>query len=223
VWKWVCTLCNPLLHCIHYLVFTRPSAADWVAIMIGQGDYSISLYIVQFSMFTSVACALGPKCYHVLNWFFLPKPGFLIFGEFIWIFFQWQKSLKNQYPPPPTFWIQILPNKFPLNPAQQDLFNNNTKGTFQFLQNFQLQFNWIFSEEIIQYSRTFCTTSPNIHGTKQAHATLVVKSFPKTPWTRSEASQFGGSHNYKTRNKIKQNKTIQYKTKQNKTNYLLPS
>jgi hypothetical protein len=41
----------------------------------------------------------------------------------------------------------------PLNPAHQDL-SNNTKGTFQFLRIFQLGFNFIFSEEIIQYSRT---------------------------------------------------------------------
>ncbi len=34
-------------------------------------------------MITSVACAIGPTFYHVLKWFFLPKPGFL---EFIWIF-----------------------------------------------------------------------------------------------------------------------------------------
>jgi hypothetical protein len=31
---------------------------------------------------------------------------------------------------------------------------------------------------------------------KQAHASLLVESFPKTP---SEASWFGGSHNYKTK------------------------
>jgi hypothetical protein len=34
-------------------------------------------------------------------------------------------------------------------------------------------------------------------GTK-AHAPLLVESFPKTPRTQSEASWFGGSHNYKT-------------------------
>jgi hypothetical protein len=34
------------------------------------------------------------------------------------------------------------------------------------------------------------------------HAPLLVDSFPKTPRTGYEASQFGGSHNYK----IKQNK-----------------
>jgi hypothetical protein len=44
------------------------------------------------------------------------------------------------------------------------------------------------------------------HGTKPMPL-LLVKSFPKTPRTRSEASLlFGGSHNYNT--------------KQNKTNYL---
>jgi len=34
-----------------------------------------------------------PKCYHVLNWFCLPKPGF--FG--IYLSFQRHKSLLNQY------------------------------------------------------------------------------------------------------------------------------
>jgi hypothetical protein len=56
---------------------------------------------------------------------------------------------------------------------------------------------------MIQYSKTFALhvqTSWN-----QAHAPHLVKSFPKTPRTRSEASPFGGSHNYKT----KQNKTNQ--------------
>jgi len=33
---------------------------------------------------------------------------------------------------------------------------------------------------------------------EQALAPLLVESFPKTPRTRSEASRFGGSHNYKT-------------------------
>ncbi len=39
-----------------------------------------------------------------------------------------------------SFWIQILPNKIPSNPPHQDLFKN-TKGAFQFVQNFQLCFN----------------------------------------------------------------------------------
>jgi hypothetical protein len=37
----------------------------------------------------------------------------------------------------------------------------------------------------------------------QAYAALFIESFPKTPITQSEASQFDGSHKYK-----------------NKTNYL---
>jgi hypothetical protein len=68
--------------------------------------------------------------------FFLPKPGFL---EFIWIF-----SGRNH--------LKI----------NQDI-SNNTKGTFQFLLNFQLRFNLIFSDKIIQYLRTFALqvqTSP---------------------------------------------------------------
>jgi hypothetical protein len=43
------------------------------------------------------------------------------------------------------------------------------------------------------------------HGTK-ARAAVLVQTFPKTPRTQSEAYRLGGSHNYKT--------------KQNKTNYL---
>jgi hypothetical protein len=45
--------------------------------------------------------------------------------------------------------------------------------------------------------------------TRLVHPSLLVESFPKIPRTQSEASQFSGSHNYKT--------------KQNKTNYLLKS
>jgi hypothetical protein len=52
----------------------------------------------------------------------------------IYLNFQWQKSLKNKYlPHSESKSYQIIP----LNPAHQDL-SNNTKGTFQFLQNFQL-------------------------------------------------------------------------------------
>jgi hypothetical protein len=64
------------------------------------------------------------------------------------------------------------------NPAHQDL-SNNTNGTLQFLQNFGLRFNLIFSEEIIQYSRAF---APQVQTSwNQADAPLLVESFPKTP------------------------------------------
>jgi hypothetical protein len=44
--------------------------------------------------------------------------------------------------------------QIPLNPAHRDL-SDNTKGTSQFLWNFQLRFNLIFSEEIIQHFGAF--------------------------------------------------------------------
>ncbi len=61
----------------------------------------------------------------------------------------------------------------------------------------QLLFNLIFSEEIVQYSRTF---APQVQTSwDQAHSPLLVQSFPNTPRTQSEASWFSRSHNYKTK------------------------
>jgi hypothetical protein len=65
----------------------------------------------------------------------------------------------------------------PLNPVHQALSNNTTKGRFHFLQSFQLQFNLIFSEEIIPYSRTFALQVQKT-AWNQAHAPLLIKSFP---------------------------------------------
>jgi hypothetical protein len=145
---------------------------------------------LELLVLTSVACAVGPSVTMSSTDFSFQKPGF---WEFIWIFSS-RNHLKVNI-------SHILPNKIPLNPAHQDL-SKNTKGTFKFLRKSQLQFNLIFSEEIIQYSRTFAEqvqTSWN-----QAHAPLLVESFPKIPRTQSEASWFRGSHNYKT----KQNKLL---------------
>ncbi len=82
----------------------------------------------------------------------LPRPQ-LIFPSKTWfsgiyLNFQQQKSLENHYLPHSK---SKLTKYIPLNHAHQDVFKN-IKGTFEFLQNFQLQFNLIFSEEIIQYS-----------------------------------------------------------------------
>ncbi len=85
----------------------------------------------------------------------------LVFWNLFGIFSN-RNHLKNQYLPHSE--SKFLSNKIPLNPAHQDL-SINTKGTFQFLRNFQLRFSLIFSKEIIQYSRTFASqvhTSPNI-------------------------------------------------------------
>jgi len=47
----------------------------------------------------------------------------------------------------------------------------------------------MINEEIIQYSRTFALQVQM--SWNQAHASLLVESFPKTPRTRSEAFQVG--------------------------------
>jgi hypothetical protein len=61
----------------------------------------------------------------------------------------------------------------------------------------QLQFILIFSEEIIQYSRTF---APQVQTAwNQGHSPLLIESFPKTPRTRSETPWFSRPHNYKTK------------------------
>jgi hypothetical protein len=89
----------------------------------------------------------------------LPHPQ-LIFPSKTWffgIYLNFQRQKKNQYlshSESKSYQINSIKS------SHQDL-SNNTKGTFQFLQNFQLQFKLIFSEEIIQYSRTFAPR-PNI-------------------------------------------------------------
>jgi hypothetical protein len=69
-----------------------------------------------------------------------------------------------------------LTNSIPLNLAHQDL-SKKTKGTFQFLRIFQLQFNLIFNEKIIQHSRTF---APQVQTSwNQAHAPFLSKAFQR--------------------------------------------
>ncbi len=154
---------------------------------------------------TSLVCVflcLGPKCYHVLNWFFLPKPGFLK----IYLNFQQQKSLLNQYLPhskSKSYQINSIKS------CSSRSFQTTPKADSPFLPNFQLQFNFIsFSvKKSFNIQRTFAVqvqTSWNRAHAPQAHAPLlvVVESFPKTPRTRSEASQFSESHYYKKQNKL---------------------
>jgi hypothetical protein len=90
--------------------------------------------------------------------------------------FQCQKSFSNQYLPhseSKSYQINSIKSS-----AHQDL-SENTKGTFQFFQKFQLRFNLIFSEEIIQYSRNFCTSRPNTM--KPSQCTPPRETFPKRP------------------------------------------
>jgi len=51
--------------------------------------------------------------------------------------------------------------------------------------------------KIIQNSRTFTSQVQLLWN--QTNAPLLIKSFPKIPRTWSKALQFGGSHNYKTK------------------------
>jgi hypothetical protein len=63
----------------------------------------------------------------------------------------------------PTFWIQILPNFFPLNLAHQDLSNNTPKASSNSSENFSydlIQFNLQWRNHSI--FKNFCTASPNI-------------------------------------------------------------
>jgi hypothetical protein len=98
---------------------------------------------------------------------------------FFWNLFEFSvvEIVLNQYFPHfESKFYQINSIKF----THQDL-SNNTKGTFQFFQNFQLWFNLIFNEKIIQYSKKIASqvqTSCN-----QAHAPILIESFPKTPKT----------------------------------------
>jgi hypothetical protein len=100
-------------------------------------------------IFTSATCAVvGPSVTSSSTDFSLQN---LVFLEFIWIF-----SGRNY------FKINISHNSesksYQINSIKScssRSFQQHTKGTFQFLRNFQLRFHLIFSEEIIQYSRTF--------------------------------------------------------------------
>ncbi len=135
---------------------------------------------------TSVSCAVGPSVTTSSTDFSFQN---LFFG--IYLNFQQQKSLKNQYLPHSESKSHQINS---IKSCSSRSFHS-TKGTFQFLRNFQLRFNFISSEEIIQYSRTFALqvqTSWN-----QACAPLLVEGFPKIPRTQCEASWFSGCHKYK--------------------------
>jgi hypothetical protein len=117
----------------------------------------IALFYWAFHIVSLVWPVPLAQYYHVLNWFFIPKPGFL---KFIWIFRRnhLKVNISHILNPNLTKWI-------PLNTAHQDL-SNNTKDTFHFLQKFQLWFNLIFSEktfniqELLHYKSKHPGTRP---------------------------------------------------------------
>ncbi len=126
----------------------------------------------------------------VLPCFQLIFPSKSWYLEFIWIF-----SSRNYLNINISHILNPnLTKQTPLNPAHQDL-SNNSQGTFQFLRNFQLQLNLIFKWRNHSRTSTLQVQMP----WNQADAPLLLESFPKRRRTWSEASQFGGSHKYKTK------------------------
>jgi hypothetical protein len=99
---------------------------------------------------------------YILNWFFFPKSGFL--G--IYLNLQRQKSFKKSISPHNSESKSYQINSIKSCSSSRIFPTTPTKGTFLFLWNSQLPFNIISSEEIIQYSRNFCTTSPKHHEAK---------------------------------------------------------
>jgi hypothetical protein len=127
-----------------------------------------------------------------------PQPIFPLKTWFFGIYlnFQQQKSLKNQYLP------HSESKSYQLNSIK-----SCSSRSFQYHPRhipippkFPATILFNLSEEIIQHSRTFALQVQTPWN--PAHAPLLVESFQKRPRTRSEASQFSGSHKYKT----KQNK-----------------
>ncbi len=138
-----------------------------------------------------MAWSIGPSIIASSTDFFLPKPGFL---EFIWIFSSRNHlkiNISHILNPNLTKYIPLNPliKTSPTTPKA----HSNSSAIFSY------NFNLIFSEKkIIQYFKNFCTASLNVMEPKPIHPSFD-ESFPKTPRTRSEASQFCGSHNYKTK------------------------
>ncbi len=137
----------------------------------------------------SVACAVGPSVTTFSTDFSFQNPVFLNLFEFSAA----EITLKSICP---TFWIQILPNKFH-SILLIKIFPTTPKAHSNSSQIFSYDFNLIFNEKIIQYSRTFALHIQTPWN--QANAPLLLKSFPKRPRMQFEASWFGGFHKDKTK------------------------
>jgi len=128
-----------------------------------------------------VACAIDPSVISSRPQLIFPSKASIL-G--IYLNFQQQKSsVKNQYLPHSE--IQILPNKFHEIPLLK-IFSRTPKAhsnSSEIFNYYLILFHFIFSEEIIQYSRTFAL--PVQKSWNQDHAPLLIKSFPKTPRTRT--------------------------------------
>jgi len=99
-----------------------------------------------------VTCTIGPSVT-------TSSTDFCFQNLVFWKLFEFsvQKSVKNQDLP------HSGSKSYQINSIKScSSRSNNTKDTFQFLWNFQLWFNFIFSEENHPIFKNFCTTSPNV-------------------------------------------------------------
>ncbi len=91
----------------------------------------------------------------------LPRFQLILIPSKTWFFgiylnFQQHKSFKNQ------FFSHSESKSYQINSIKSCSLCNNTKATFQFLQNIPLNFNLIFSKKNHSIFKNFCTTSPNV-------------------------------------------------------------
>jgi hypothetical protein len=99
-----------------------------------------------------VTCAIGPS-FTTSQLIFSSKTWF--FG--IYLNFQSKKSVKSQDFP------HFGSKSYQINSTKScSSRSNNTKDTFQFLRNFQLWFNFIFSVKNQSIFKNFCATSPKV-------------------------------------------------------------
>jgi hypothetical protein len=128
--------------------------------------------------------------------FSLPKPGF--FG--IYLNFQWQKSLKNRSLPhseSKSYQINFI-KSCSSRSFQQHQRHIPIPPKFSALISIYFTFQWR-NHSIF---KNFCTASPKHHGTKPMHPSSS-RAFQRDQ-EQSEASWFGGSHKYKTKQNNKQ-------------------
>jgi hypothetical protein len=125
----------------------------------------------------------------------LPSPQLIFpsktcgFLEFI-LKFQWQKSLRNQYFP------HFESKSYQINSIKSSAsrsFQTTSKAHSNSFEIFSYDFPLIFNEKIFNIQELWHRKSKR--SWNQAHAPLLIKSFPKTPRTQSKASRFRGSHN----------------------------
>jgi hypothetical protein len=158
--EWCTGRCCRLSNLLHTW-FVREQEYIWKSLKFQDTSVHDRLHgkpVMQYNTWTlsTYQCGLWcwPKCYHVLNWFFLPKTWFL--G--IYLNFQQQKSLKNQY-------LQHCESKsYQINSIKSCLSRSfqqhqrhiriPPKFSATILINFQWKIHSIF--------KNFCIASPNV-------------------------------------------------------------